>query len=68
MVKTRDHRREYGELAGVSGDVAADAGNLGQVVVTGLHNGGDLGIAVRTAVHGNSAVAHSPCSGDGAAT
>ena len=43
IIKTRDHQREYGKLAGPSGNVAVDVSNLRQVVVTGLHSGGDLG-------------------------
>ena len=54
IIKTRDHQRDYGELADLNGDVAADASNLRQVLVTGLHNGGDLVVAVQVAVHGDS--------------
>ena len=57
IIKTRDHQRDYGELAGLSGDVAADVSKSETGgIVTGLHNGGDLGVAVQAAVHGDSEV------------
>ena len=55
----RDEQCEYGEQAGLSGGVVAEASNLRQVVVTGLHNSADLDVAVQAAVHCDSKVAHS---------